>query len=76
MQDTKMVKIDLDELCSAMDESSYEHAYYLDLDTGEMLFISDYVDNEETQRPVVSVRHVDIIFKKAIYLKGGKQCLR
>jgi hypothetical protein len=30
-----------------MDDSSYEHDYYLDLETGEILFISDYVDNEE-----------------------------
>jgi len=42
------LKIDLDELCSAMEDSSYEHEYYLDLETGEILFISDYMDDEET----------------------------
>ena len=44
----KTLKINLDELCSAMEDSSYEHEYYLDLETGEILFISDYMDDEET----------------------------
>ncbi len=44
----KTLKINLDELCLAMEDSSYEHEYYLDLETGEILFISDYMDDEET----------------------------
>jgi len=37
-------------LCYALDDSSYEHSYYLDLETGELLFISDYMDPEEAER--------------------------
>ena len=48
MEKKKTLKIDLDELCSAMEDSSYEHEYYLDLEAGEILFISDYMDDEET----------------------------
>ena len=48
MEKKKALKIDLDELCSAMADSSYEHEYYLDLETGEILFISGYMDDEET----------------------------
>ena len=48
MEKKKALKIDLGELCSAMADSSYEHEYYLDLETGEILFISDYMDDEET----------------------------
>ena len=48
MEKKKALKIDLDELCSAMADSSYEHEYYLDLETGEILFISEYTDDEET----------------------------
>ena len=48
MEKKKALKIDLDELCSAIEDSSYEHEYYLDLETGEILFISDYMDDEET----------------------------
>jgi len=33
-----------------MKDSSYEHEYYLDLKTGEILFISDYMDDEETEK--------------------------
>jgi hypothetical protein len=48
MEKKKTLKIDLDELCSAMEDSSYEHEYYLDLETGEILFLSEYTDDEET----------------------------
>jgi len=48
MAEKKTLKIDLDELCSAMEESSYEYEYYLDLATGEILFLSEYVDDEES----------------------------
>ncbi len=42
--------IDLDELCYALDDSSYEHSYYLDLETDELLFVSDYIDTEEAEK--------------------------
>jgi len=45
----KALNINLDELCEAMEDSSYENEYFLDLKTGEVLFISDYMDDEETR---------------------------
>ena len=45
----KTLKIDLDELCSAMENSSYENEYYLDLETGDILFLSECMDDEETE---------------------------
>jgi hypothetical protein len=50
MEGRKTLKIDLDELCSAMEDSSYEHDYYLDLETGEILFTSEYMDDEESEK--------------------------
>jgi hypothetical protein len=50
MEKRKTLKIDLDELCSAMEDSSYEHEYYLDLETGEILLLSEYVDDEEGEK--------------------------
>ena len=50
MADKKLLRIDLDELCSAMGDSSYEHEYYLDLESGEILFLSEYVDDKETEK--------------------------
>jgi hypothetical protein len=50
VENKKALNIDLDELCSAMEDSSYEHEYYLDLETGEILFLSDYMDDEETEK--------------------------
>jgi len=44
----KALNINLDELCEAMENSSYENEYFLDLETGEIFFISDYMDDGET----------------------------
>jgi len=50
MEENRRLKICLDELCSAMEDSSYEHSYYLDLKTGEIVLVSDWMDEEEVER--------------------------
>ena len=50
MENKKALNIDLDELCSAMEDSSYEYEYYLDLDNGEILLLSEYMDDGETRK--------------------------
>jgi len=45
----KAPKINLGELCEAMENNSYEHEYFLDVETGEILFISGYLSDEETR---------------------------
>lgn len=55
LENKKALNIDLDELCSAIEDSSYEHEYYLDLETGEILFISEYMDDEETRKLKVQI---------------------
>jgi len=37
----RKLKVDIDELISAMDDASYEHSYYLDLETGRILLVTD-----------------------------------
>ncbi len=34
----------------AMEDSSYEHEYFLDLDTGEVLFLTEDMDNDESRQ--------------------------
>lgn len=46
----KRLNVDLDQLCSAMEDSSYQHEYYLDLKTGEIVLVSDWTDEEESER--------------------------
>ena len=48
MEKKKTLKIGLDELYDAMGNSSYEVEYYLDLETGEILFVSEDMDDVET----------------------------
>jgi len=50
MENNKALNIDTDGLCEAMEDSSYENEYYLDLDNGEILFLSEYTDDEETKK--------------------------
>jgi hypothetical protein len=44
----KALNINLYELCEAMEDGSYENEYFLDLETGEILFLSEYMDDEDT----------------------------
>jgi len=46
----KTLRINLDELCDAMENSSFENEYFLNLETGDILFISEYMDDEETEK--------------------------
>jgi hypothetical protein len=55
MEKKKILKIDLDELYSAMENSSYEVEYYLDLETGEILFVSEGMDDEETGKLKIQI---------------------
>jgi hypothetical protein len=50
MEEKKALKINLDELCTAIDNSSYELDYYLDLSTGEVIGISEYMDDEASKK--------------------------
>jgi len=33
-----------------MEDSSYENEHFLDLETGEILFVSEYMDDEESEK--------------------------
>jgi hypothetical protein len=48
MEKKKTLKIGLDELYSAMENSSYQVEYYLDLETGKILFVSQGMDDAIT----------------------------
>ncbi len=37
----RKLKINIEELASAMEDASYEHSYYLDLETGRILFVTE-----------------------------------
>ncbi len=51
----KTLRIDLGELCDAIENSSFENEYFLDLETGEILFVSEYSDDEETEKLKASI---------------------
>lgn len=45
----RALNIDIEELSAAMEDSSYEHEYYLDLDSGGVVFVWEYMDGEDEE---------------------------
>jgi len=46
----RKVRVDLQELRFAMEDATYEHQYFLDTQTGEVVLVSEIFDDEEAQR--------------------------
>jgi hypothetical protein len=49
VESRRTLNADVDLLCEAIDDNSWEHhyyLYYLDVETGEIVFISDHMDEE------------------------------
>jgi hypothetical protein len=44
----RKVRVDLQELRFAMEDASYEHQYFLDTETGDVILVSEMFDDEET----------------------------
>jgi len=51
----RKVRVDLQELRFALEDASYEHRYFLDTETGEVIFASEMFDDEETQRQLTEI---------------------
>ena len=50
MESHRTLKVDVNALCTAIEDNSWEHHYYLSLETGEVVFDSDYMDEEEVEK--------------------------
>src|SRR5260370_27630594 len=49
------VRVDLQELRFAMEDASYEHRYFLDTETGDVILASEMFEDEETQRQLTEI---------------------
>jgi hypothetical protein len=54
-QPRRKVRVDLEELRFAMEDASYEHRYFLDTETGDVILASEMFDDEETQRQLTEI---------------------
>ncbi len=45
----RYIRVDWDELSEAFQDTSQDHRYYLDRETGTVYFFSSYLDNDEDQ---------------------------
>lgn len=51
----RKVRVDLQELRFAMEDASYEHRYFLDTETGELILVSELFEDEEAQRQLAEI---------------------
>jgi len=51
----RKVRVDLQELRFAMEDATYEHQYFLDTETGEVILVSEMFDDEEAQRQLAEI---------------------
>ncbi len=51
----RLVPIDLDEVSTALDDGSWEHTYFLDTQTGEVLLVSEQWDPDGAQQQLAAV---------------------
>ena len=54
-QPRRKVRVDLEELRFAMEDASYEHRYFLDTETGDVIVASEMFDDEETQQQLTEI---------------------
>ena len=54
-QPRRKVRVDLEELRFALEDASYEHRHFLDTETGDVIFVSEMFDDEETQRQLTEI---------------------
>src|SRR6266566_5419482 len=48
-QPRRTVQVDLEELRFAMEDASFEHRYFLDTETGEVILVSESFDDDEAR---------------------------
>ena len=51
----RKVRVDLEELRFALEDGSYEHRYFLDTETGEVILVSEMFDDEEAERQLAEI---------------------
>ena len=54
-QSRPTVRVDFEELRFAMEDASYEHHYFLDTETGEVIPVSEYDDDEESRQRLEAI---------------------
>ena len=55
-QPRRTVQVDLEELRFAMEDASFEHRYFLDTETGEVILVSELFDDDEARE---QLRRID-----------------
>ena len=51
----RKVRVDLQELRFAMEDATYEHQYFLDTETGEVIVVTEMFDDEEAQQQLAEI---------------------
>jgi hypothetical protein len=75
-QPLREVSVDLDELCAAFNDASSELRYFLDTETGEMILVSDMLDQDEMQQQLAEIDAADMGRYLAVPLADSHKAYR
>jgi hypothetical protein len=59
-QPLREVSVDLDDLCTAFDNASFELQYFLDTETGEIILVSEGLDEDEMEQQLAEIDAADV----------------
>ena len=54
-QPLRTIPVLLDVLAAALDDASFEHEYFLDTETGEIILVSEMSDEDERQQQLSEI---------------------
>lgn len=54
-QPRRKVAVDLEELRFAMEDASYDHGYFLDTETGEVILVSELLDDDDARQQLSDI---------------------
>lgn len=58
-QPRRTVRVDLEDLRLAMENASPEHQYFLDTETGEVILISEWSEDDETREQLTKIEEAE-----------------
>lgn len=58
-QPRRKVAVDLEELRFAMEDASYDHRYFLDTETGEVILVSELLDDDDPRQQLSDISEAE-----------------
>jgi hypothetical protein len=54
-RELRRLPVNLEDLCAALDDGSFEHQYFLDTETGDVIFVPEMYGDEDMQQQLADI---------------------